>query len=1091
MALSTQIIETRLTAPDDQGVPTLVPAGEIQLLQNGIVEKFSSDVGGMSLRAQKRTAFRPLPTDIRDTNGAEVTANGFEAAPNLLSSLENRLVVASNTRPNVYSEGGASWTKYQDYVYSPLSLKSSIIYGQNTQVALPDVAQIGDVRMYSWTDVTPLNPLLPDTHTYTCRVMFIDQNGTVLRLPLFIATGVTPAPPRIKIVADGTRFWLVYITGGSFRARCYDTNGEQLGAEAALPASGNHDLPWDVTVIGSTVLVCHFVAGHTASTVDVTKLTFVSGAIVYLNTNMGGIATGDIGCAWAEKNVVNGDAYLLTTMAAIGEPAHPANYAFRITNLGTTPTVGFSFGTAGLINTDSGNSTGPQEGVCVQLTGVVMPDGFLHAQCSFVDGPGGNYDRRQDRIVFVRASTTTTTVVEEFVSLSVRAASRCFPLENGRWAFAVYMPSALTTSTLIPVTPTAEARQYSGNPTYFLLDVETSQMVGRFDDGQAGNEWTLLEYPTHPPFFYCVPHWINGNDGKTRTVFGRNADAITETFQERTNNDVIPFITVTRTISAVHIEQIVIGGLGQALEYASELFMPGALLTSFDGINFAEQGISIAPEQPNFPTQGSAMSGLTFLGFYTYQVVFEWTAPSGKRIRSSPSIPVQITLTGTNNVVTLTGLMGHMTNRPNLTISIYRNIVVAGVPTEILYKVTDDLNPIINDQFDVSSLTWTFVDNVTDQVAISREKLYTSIGYLARDPGPASNVICKAENRVFAVASDNAIWGTSEDTEGEPLWFSADGIRVRMPTTDPVVRIEHMDGRYYILCEKSVWTMPGGRWPGPDGLGGNIQPPLQLDIPNGCTGFSKVISGGIAYSSSTGGVWLITRSQTNEQLSAKAMDSFKGELSLSLATVNGMAIDRDQRFAISLVGTPGKMEIWDQVAKVWSTWKTASPILLSHVFKGKFIYADTVTVLAQSDSNYYDAIFTVGVGIIQSWIDFIVNVQYNLVNFKGLKRIWRFIVSGERRAPHTFNVQGIYVTEDDNQIEYWIFEPGAFERFVNDFQPRVEEMESLTLAFYDSPSAVTTLDTGDSFAVDLVSFEVGVDNNLSKIPPSTRRRQSV
>jgi hypothetical protein len=1091
MAFSPKVIECKLTAPDEQGVPSTVPAGELDFIQNGIVEKFSGDADGLSLRVQKRTSFRPLPTEIRDTDGALSRVDGFSDTPNLLSSLENRLVINAGMHPQVFAEGAASWTTYKDYVYSPLTLKTSIIFGSNTQVALPDVAQIGDVRLYTWCDVTPLNPADHTTHVYSFKAMFIDQNGAVIRLPFEVIASASPSPPRVKIVADGTRFWLIFSIFTAIYARCYDTNGQQLGIDSALPVTRTNWDPFDVTAInGSTVMVCHVNAAHTLRTVDVTKLTFVSGAIVQVNSNLSASAIGGKGVAWADVGVVSPDAYLLTT--DIDSDGFYSNRAYRITNLGTTPTIGFSYGTSGIINTNRGSCTSGLPGACVQLTGVVLPDGFLHAQCSFIDAGGFINDRRQDRIVFVKASNTTSTVIEERQVFSVRAASRVFTYEPGRWAFAVYLPSALTVSTLVPITPTSQAVQYSGNPTYFILDVLTGQMIGRFDDGQAGNEWTLLEYTSlaHPAFFYCIPHWIIGNDGKTRMVFGRNADSINETTQEATGNDVIPQITVTRTISAVHVEQLVLGGVGQAVEYSGELFMPGALSTIFNGINFAEQGIAIPPEQPDIPLESFSVNpGLTLLGSYTWIVVFEWTAPSGKRVRSSASIPVQKTLSGTNNNATLGGLFGHMTNRPNLSISVYRNTVTAGVPSQILYKVTDDLNPIVNDStFGTGSLTWAFLDNVPDSVALTGEKLYTSTGFLNRDGGPAFDVGCVFENRVFVVAPDNSVWFTAEDSEGEPLWFSADGLRFQMPTSDPVRGLIGMDARLYILCANSVWYVQGGRWPGPDGLGGNMEAPQRLDISNGCTGFCKLVTGGIAYSSSAGGIWLVTRSMTNTQLSARSVDEFKNPDSLSLATVMGMAIDKDQKFAVALAGTPGELEVWDQVAKLWYNWIMPTTVLLVHIFKGKFVYATTTQVLAQQDQNYYDAVYSAGV-VTQSWYTFLVSAPFNIFNVKGLKRIWQWIISGKQRGPHTLNQLATYVTEDTNVTESWTFEPTGT-KFEYDFQPKIEEMSGLTLAISDAPSAVTTFDTGDSFALDLVSFEAGIDGNLSKIPPTLRRPQS-
>jgi len=299
-----------------------------------------------------------------------------------------------------------------------------------------------------------------------------------------------------------------------------------------------------------------------------------------------------------------------------------------------------------------------------------------------------------------------------------------------------------------------------------------------------------------------------------------------------------------------------------------------------------------------------------------------------------------------------------------------------------------------------------------------------------------------------------------------------------------------MDGRLFILCANSIWYTTGGRWPGPDGLNGSIETPRFLTLTNGCTGFARLIKEGILYSSNIGGTWLITRSLTTVPYSRGAQDHFKDPATLVLKTINGMTIDKDQRVDVSIAGSDCQKMVLDQESKTWLTWVMPTAILLSHVFKGRFIYADATQVLKQTEGSYMDAVSTLSVTV-QSWYTLAVEAMYNsLFTIKGLKRIWRFVVSGAQRATHTFNLLATYGTEDTDVTELWSFEPNILSRFENDFQPKIEEMESLTLKFNDAPSAVTTFDTGDSFALDLVSFEVGTDGAMTKTPPSTRRRQS-
>lgn len=1074
------VIEIPLTAPDQQGVPTTVVPGELVRCDNAYITKFNNNG---TIRVEKREGYVEQTLDIRSpVTGERVVNTGFQGGPTLFSSVGEQVVVAAADHPHVLAENGNSWSKY-DYVYSPTVMKQSVLYGGNVQTANPDCAEINGVRMYTWTE-SGLG--LPTPTADRLMGMVKDADGTVLRQPFIVASNPAPQTIRGKVCTDGVRFWVVFSVDTTVVCRVYDTDGIEVASQS-IDTLINAASTWDLAYQGGAVLF----ARCKTDTVYMTRLSISGTTITATQTDMSFVALGDAGVAFAENETNDGYAYLMT--AHHDADGGFVERAFRIANTTTTPTVSAYFSIpqtsgSGIVYTEDG--AGGFTGITCQLTGVYRTDG-LHMQIGVLDRPDSLGDRRLDRTVFLLCVVGFTATVQRVVR-GARPASRTFNLPGtNRQCLLLYYPSALTqVMTAGPGIPDPVA--VAGQPTYFMFDVETQQVMGRFLDGVAGNEWTRVNYPasgiawTTGPYCFCLPRTFLDSDGKLHLPVGYNAESINNTSEGvylgrhgRAAFDPYPYVKTT-VVNAVNIMELVFGGAGQAVEYNSELLMPGALTTSFTGLDFAEQGVSMAPEQPT-ATASTGTATLTVGGQYTYVLVFEYTDVNGRRIRSAPSIPLQKTLTGTQNHISLSVLTNQMTNRSNLTIAIYRNAIVAGAPTSTHYKISNDLNPLIN-SFDSATPFVTFDDTVTDTQALSGEELYTDLGFSPRDPAPACSSFCVFENRVFGIGPDNSVWFTGEANDTDPLWFNADTHRFFMPTTDELVRIEGMDGRLFLFCRNSIWFVPGGRWPTANGANSGMEAPTKYGFSNGCTGWTKPIKDGIAYASSAGGVWMITRGGENVQLGSNVTDDFAGQ------TVSGIAVDSAQRVAFALAGTSRVQMVYDQVSKVWSKWTAKTDVLLNHTVRGRFAYVDNTSLRIQTANIWYDDDYA---GV-PEWYTLTASAPFSLMNFKGAKRVWEFMLSGERKADHTLTVSATYLAEDIDVSESWTFVPALGERFENDFQPMVEEMERIDLELSDAPGAggEGSDQNGNSFAWDLTSFTVGSEGGLIRTPPTTRRRTS-
>jgi hypothetical protein len=132
---------------------------------------------------------------------------------------------------------------------------------------------------------------------------------------------------------------------------------------------------------------------------------------------------------------------------------------------------------------------------------------------------------------------------------------------------------------------------------------------------------------------------------------------------------------------------------GQASVNAGEMLLPGMQASQFSLSGFPEDGINLGFEQPFLVGKATIVTPLapTLLSTRQYVVVAEVTNESGDRVWSVVSPPLDVTLQGTENQITIGGRMPGPTNRL-VGIAIYSTVTASGVPTVQHYKLTNDLD---------------------------------------------------------------------------------------------------------------------------------------------------------------------------------------------------------------------------------------------------------------------------------------------------------------------------------------------------------------------------------------------------------------
>jgi len=645
----------------------------------------------------------------------------------------------------------------------------------------------------------------------------------------------------------------------------------------------------------------------------------------------------------------------------------------------------------------------------------------------------------------------------------------------------------------------------SGQGTFFLYNWSRGQMIGCWAHGTAAQDWqdspSAQGHLSRDNFSTPSPYYPA--DGTTRFAVGYLAETFVRGVAESqtATNGKFQVVTVDKWVSAVGLADVVIGSDGEAVEYADTLLLPGPLANDFTGSSFQEDGFCLYPA-PATITPSHSDAGNLGAGDYFYVFCWAWTDSNGNRVRSRPSDPQKVTMSGGNNVNTIVVPTLFMTNKPDVQLEGYRTFLVAGSPSTQHKKITDDLKPVLNDK---ASVTITFFDNVSDVVCQLGQTLYTDEGHLPNDAAPAFSTGCVAGARVFVAGFDGSVYFSNEKVPGEPLTFNVDTLRMTPPSADPIVQLKALDsGRVILLCAETVWEWDVTQLPGPDGLGGNVKAPTLLQGFSGCTGKAALTSEGIVYSAPTG-PWLVSRGLENIQIGAPALADFKGH------EIVGFAIDADQRL---LIGTPENDQlsiVRDGISGVWSTYAHPSHIGLVHAWHGRICYADTDSVRVQQKGLATDTYQTI-VGDderIQTSDPIPMDIEtapIQIGTVKGMKVLWTTLITGEYLGPHRLLADFDYLTEDGHVPETFVILPTAdgviygsgfyggglygFEaaQYEHEFQPIVEEVESVSIRLrsdfvdVDSP--------GLAFAVELFSFEIGVDSKLTRTPPTTRRAQS-
>jgi hypothetical protein len=468
-------------------------------------------------------------------------------------------------------------------------------------------------------------------------------------------------------------------------------------------------------------------------------------------------------------------------------------------------------------------------------------------------------------------------------------------------------------------------------PTMFILDTNFT-IVGKILAGIAGNHVTVL------------PHVVVDTDNKVRSLAGIRTRLATQDGKLLTPQG------ITRVQLDFMDTNVNSTQLGDNLHIAT------GLVYDFDGQNVVEHGFHLFPEKPTASVTGGSLVS----GSYDYVAVYEWVDVQGQVHQSAPSIPLNVSLSGSSKV-TITVQSTPVTLKEGVEVALYRTLDTG----TIYYRVTSA---------DMGASTTQFIDEASDAIIEGNQFLYTTGGVIENISPPACSIVQKHSNRLFLAGLEdrNALWYSKESVTNEAVCFS-DLFQLRVnPAGGPITALASLDDKLIIFKEDGIYYL-AGQGPTDTGIQNDYTQPQFITSNVGCKNVNSIVvtQDGIMFQSDKG-IWLLDRSLALTYIGAPVDDynSMIVSSALLLPDVNQVRFTTNDRCLI-----------YQNHLKRWSTF-TNYEAQSATIWKGKYYFVTTAGVIKKEDSTKRadDATFY-SLKIVTGWIK--LGIQSRMHLYRG------------------------------------------------------------------------------------------------------------
>lgn len=417
------------------------------------------------------------------------------------------------------------------------------------------------------------------------------------------------------------------------------------------------------------------------------------------------------------------------------------------------------------------------------------------------------------------------------------------------------------------------------------------------------------------------------------------------------------------------------------VQIAGNTHIGGGVLNIYDGQSVVEHGFHYAPVIT--ATSQSASGNLTQSGVYSYIATYEWTDNSGQRHISAPSLPVKVTMTGTNQQVTCTIATLRQTeknsHRTAPIIALYRTENAGS----IYYRVSTLTSPTYNDKT-VDSVTIT--DTLADTSLINRELLYTTGGVVDNALTVNGSIPIIYKDRLFIGGTENKneIFYSKPKVYGQPVEIGAGFTLEVDPQGGDVTAMATLDDKL-IFFKNDRMLLTTGDGPNATGTIGGYNEPQLISTDSGCT-----VAKSIAYvpdglmRMTKKGIYKLNSALQNEYIGAP-VEQFNTE-TISQATLKA---DRNQ---VRFLTSTGNCLVYDYYFGQWSTFSNHKGVS-SLIWKDNYVYLNNVgKVLKEVDGFYQDIDAAFKIKIVTGWL--------SLAGISGFKRVYDVAFLADYKSSH-------------------------------------------------------------------------------------------
>jgi hypothetical protein len=201
--------------------------------------------------------------------------------------------------------------------------------------------------------------------------------------------------------------------------------------------------------------------------------------------------------------------------------------------------------------------------------------------------------------------------------------------------------------------------------------------------------------------------------------------------------------------------------------------------------------------------------------------------------------------------------------------------------------------------------------------------------------------------------------------------------------------------------------------------------------------------------------------------------------------ITAMTIDEKQRLHVAY--GVGYLSVYDQVVQMWSsrwTLPLSSAEFLATV-GGQVALQEQNRVWLADPLTFVDSLTGSPVAIS-------LDIQTDAINFqnvRGLKAVWEMQLVGNYKGPHKLNAVISYPDDDpDNPTTFGPYTPDPSLPYLLAINPMIEQASAYAVRVFASFEGIDVQTIGDTFELEIISCEVGLDSTvgLNKFPNSRR-----